>query len=99
MGRILADPRVTLDNVGAALRIYDNIRRPIGNGVVEKSRMTGFMYEFNSPGFENSEKLTEDDLTSLGAQIRNQWCWQWETDPDDDWTLTELALDGLQLPN
>ena len=94
----MSDNRITLENVGAALRIYDSIRRPLGNGVVERSRMTGFMYEFNSPGYEDSENLTEDDLRHLGDQIYNQWCWQWETLPDDDWAIAEAALDGLEAP-
>lgn len=96
LGRILSDDQVTLTNIEDALTIYDAIRRPFGNGVVEKSRMTGFMYEFNVQGYEESNNLSEDDLKDLGKLIDEQWCWQWETLPDKEWEETESRLAELQ---
>ena len=61
LGRILSDFRVNPNNIEAALKIYNDIRRPFGNSVVERSRMTGFMYEFDVEGFQHSEDLSEED--------------------------------------
>ena len=56
-----------------ALSAYEAGRLPMANHVLQGSRESGDMYEFNGP--------LADDLPRLGPQIGRQWDWLWETTP------------------
>ena len=57
--------------------------------------MTGFMYEFNVSGFEDGDSLSGEGLIELGKLINDQWSWQWETSPDEEWEEAEKMLAEL----
>ncbi len=48
----------------------------MANHVVEGSRQSGDMYEFNGP--------LGEDLTLLGPQIGSQWDWLWQSTPQSE---------------
>ncbi|KAI0919700.1 hypothetical protein AcW1_003116 [Taiwanofungus camphoratus] len=66
LAALLAHPAVTLETLPRALQVYDEIRRPFSQGVLRRSRDTGFLLELNSPGFEDltEEKSAEGNVTS-----------------------------------
>jgi salicylate hydroxylase len=51
LGRLLAHPLTTLDNVPAALKAYQDVRLPAAQLVARNSKHTGWMYQFNMPGY------------------------------------------------
>lgn len=99
LGQILADPAISGSNVPAALAIYDTVRRPFGNGVVERSRSTGFLYEFNElPTGLDEEKIKRgdrDELQKLGTVIHDKWTIQWTTMPDVEWRVARDSLANI----
>lgn len=80
----------------SALKIYDTIRRPFGNGIVERSRSTGFLYEFNElPDGLNDAKMMEGDqeeLQKLGMAMQEKWSIQWSALPDVEWRAAQDML-------
>lgn len=71
------------------LEIYDQIRQPKGNHVLELSRSNGLLVQFNAPGFED---LSADRLVDLGKQSERRWAWAWTPTADED---LEKALSML----
>ena len=55
------------------------------------SRETGLLYEFNLPGYENSDG---ESLKRIAERIYENWSWQWKLDVEDDWTKAELLLNA-----
>lgn len=47
LGRLLAHPRIKPSNVRSALGVYNLVRRPFANAIVERSRDVGLLYEFD----------------------------------------------------
>lgn len=92
LGRILSHPNMGKDNLATALKIYDSVRRPIVKKVTGRSRLSGLLYEFNAPGFEDIIVISEEKYKALGDMINDQWSWQWKTLPDEDWLTTERIL-------
>ena len=108
LGRLLADPRVSLAEVPAVLKLYERVRLPFANDVARRARDVGLMYEFNAPGYydgpesatatERSDKDTERDreeLDRLGDAIHKMWEWQWTENADAQWVQAEMALNDL----
>ena len=77
LARILASSLTTRETLGHALRAYEHVRLPMANAVLQGSRDSGFMYEFNYPGLE-------DHYAALGPVIQSQWDWVWATHPDEE---------------
>ncbi|OAX42230.1 hypothetical protein K503DRAFT_683764, partial [Rhizopogon vinicolor AM-OR11-026] len=51
LGRLLAHPLTTLDNVHAALKAYQDVRLSVGQFVARNSEAMGDMFEFDAPGY------------------------------------------------
>lgn len=95
LGRILAHPAVNLRNVHEALQVYQKVRLPIANTVVERSRTTGLLYELNYPSALGclDEDATEGDLVeNFIDAVYGQWTGQWEGLPSEDWARAEDLL-------
>lgn len=96
LGRLLSDRRVTSKNVNTALQVYDTIRRPFGNGIVERVRAAGLLYEFNGmPSNIREEGIRSGDmqeLRKLGESIYQKWEIQWTELPDEGWRDAERLL-------
>ncbi|EIW63582.1 FAD/NAD-P-binding domain-containing protein [Trametes versicolor FP-101664 SS1] len=76
LAEILGHPRATLSTIPQALAAYETVRLPMANHVLNGSRESGDMYEFNGS--------LGDDLVRLGPQIGSQWDWLWETTPEGE---------------
>lgn len=53
LAAILADPKVTLTNLAAALKIYDGLRRPFSQAMQRCSRGTGHLNHLLRAGWED----------------------------------------------
>jgi len=85
LARILGHPDATLSTLPHALLAYEHVRLPLANRVLQGSKDSGELYEFNGH--------CEDDLQTLGPAIGKQWDWLWETTPERE---VERALAWMQ---
>lgn len=78
LGRLLAHPITTLDNVPAALKAYQDVRLPFTQFVARESKHTGNMYNFCAPGYyDGTNRGTErEEMVILREKILDQWDWQ-----------------------
>ncbi|KAI5117644.1 hypothetical protein M0805_001300 [Coniferiporia weirii] len=101
LGRLLSSPFVTKSNLTSVLKAYDTIRRPFGNAIVERSRATGFLYEFNElPENIDEDKVragSMDELDKLAREIYERWEVQWTSMPDVEWKAAEKFLQDISL--
>ena len=86
LAMILSHPAVTLANLPAALKIYDDIRRPFSQGVVRGSANNGTNYHLCRAGWENvsAEESREgryprELLGMLEEELLKQMRWMYET--------------------
>ncbi|CCL98471.1 uncharacterized protein FIBRA_00469 [Fibroporia radiculosa] len=91
LAALLGHPGTTLENVDQVLKVYDEIRRPFSQEIVEKSRGNGLKYDLRSPGLEwmTEEKsvtspLTPAQLEELGDSIEDAFTWVKTTSVMDD---------------
>ncbi|KAF8586521.1 FAD/NAD-binding domain-containing protein [Ramaria rubella] len=73
---ILGSPNTTKQALTTALRAYEHIRLPMASHVLQGSRDSGRMYEFNGP------QGTEYEV--LGPAIQKQWDWVNVSTPEED---------------
>lgn len=95
LGHILAHPAVDLSNVREALQVYEKVRLPVANAVVERSRTTGLIYEFNYPaafGCHDEDASLEEMAEHFIDTVYGQWTWQWEGLPSEDWVKAQETL-------
>ncbi|EMD35854.1 hypothetical protein CERSUDRAFT_106536 [Gelatoporia subvermispora B] len=95
LGRMLTDPRTTLDLVPEVLRIYQSIRLPFSSTVVSLANETGLMYEFNAPGHYDGSDVPDERgcLEQLGRDIAQQWSWQTDETFFEHWKRAEKAFE------
>jgi len=99
LGRLLSHPAVNKTNLNTALKVYQSVRLPFASSIVERSRETGFIYEFNSPGLEWEDDANMKPSTEKIVQaVYDQWSWQWEKTPDMDWAQAEKLLYEMLQP-
>ncbi|EEB89088.1 hypothetical protein MPER_12861, partial [Moniliophthora perniciosa FA553] len=83
---VLGHPRTTRKDVHRALRIYDEIRRPMAHRVQENTRQNGRYYSFELDGID-LDQLDPDEqwdiLQRMGKKFVKNWEWAWTTSVDD----------------
>ena len=94
----MAHPSINRSNLFYALEVYDTIRRPIGNDVVERSLKMGFLYELHpdylAPNI-NVARLRPGDrgeLKRLVDQMSEIWTFHWKEMPEQDWERAKEIL-------
>ncbi len=90
---ILSHPSVTLSNLPAALKIYDDLRRPFSQGVQRGSERNGENYHLRRPG-SGWENITAEDsrsgryprewLKDIAEDVQAQMRWTFEANVEDD---------------
>ncbi|KAN0094543.1 hypothetical protein V8E55_002830 [Tylopilus felleus] len=71
LGRLIAHPLTPLSRVQDALRVYQEIRLPIGSSVATLSGSTGWMYGFMAPGYYDGTRHGDDlDERGIGSYER-----------------------------
>lgn len=85
IGTLLGHPGTTRESVAHALRVFDQVRRPLATKVWEKSRLNGqyFTFNMNTVDFSNlkGEQLW-GKLQILGQTFAKNWEWSWTTSID-----------------
>lgn len=67
--RLLSHPSINSSNLAEALRVYDHVRLPRANKVLESSLEAGDVYEFaGHPG---------DDEAKLKQELETRFDWIW----------------------
>ncbi|KDQ57982.1 hypothetical protein JAAARDRAFT_177120 [Jaapia argillacea MUCL 33604] len=91
LSALLVNPLCTRSTLRRALEIYDTVRVPIANRVLEGSRSNGMMYEFNSPGYFQDEVRSKEGagwdmekLKEMGEEFERRWMWAWTTTAEGD---------------
>ena len=78
--------------------MYDAIRRPIGNDVVERSLTLGFLYELHpdylAPDIDAARLRAGDraELQKLADQMKQIWTFHWQDMPERDWERAQELL-------
>ena len=96
LGRLFSDKSVSKADILGVLRIYDTIRHPFGNGVVERARSTGFLYEFNNVppeiDVQRARQGSVEELKKLGDEIQKKWVIMYGALPDVEWQMAQSLL-------
>ncbi|KAJ7622250.1 hypothetical protein FB45DRAFT_838427 [Roridomyces roridus] len=93
LGRLLSHPTLTVASIPTALSIYSTIRQPFANHIVERSRITGLMYDLSVPGLYDGETGDEEEgLKQIGEAIKRELAWVGRHGIKDDWKRAEGML-------
>ncbi|EPQ52859.1 FAD/NAD P-binding domain-containing protein [Gloeophyllum trabeum ATCC 11539] len=94
LATLLTHPGCTREMLPEALKIYDSIRRPFSQSVLQSSKDVGLMYEFSWPGFtdedimrkaaDGSMHLDIEALHRLGELAAEVQAWSWRSTIEDD---------------
>lgn len=87
---LLAHPAVNSSNVDQALTVYDTIRRPRANKVLESSLEAGDVYEMRG-------ERTGSDWVKLKQELETRFDWIWEHNHDDDFPAAEEEMRRIGL--
>ncbi|OSX62801.1 hypothetical protein POSPLADRAFT_1141422 [Postia placenta MAD-698-R-SB12] len=100
LATILGHPSVTKETLANALLIYDEIRRPFSQQIVEKSRLTGIHYDLHCPGIENVTEgasaqgaISTRQLEAIGKKLDDLITWAGTSSIMDD---RDRALELLE---
>ncbi|KAG8730433.1 hypothetical protein FRC11_006717, partial [Ceratobasidium sp. 423] len=74
---LLSQPSVKRANLADALQVYDSVRRPRANKIVETSSEAGDIYEF-------ALDRTGSDFSKLRHELESRYEWIWEHDHEED---------------
>lgn len=79
-------------NIADVLRIYQDIRLPFAQSVVDRSRDSGLMYEFNHPDYLFESDPSREKMEELGNAIGEKFQWLAQGGCDEDWDRAEGLL-------
>ncbi|KAF8142497.1 hypothetical protein K438DRAFT_1994904 [Mycena galopus ATCC 62051] len=98
LGRVLAHSSTTRATVSTALKVYSDVRQPFANGIVEKTRLVGLIYEFAAPGlYDGVDRENEaEGLREISAAIKREWEWVSQHGLQDDWRRAEKQLNDWE---
>ncbi|KAG2076333.1 FAD/NAD(P)-binding domain-containing protein [Suillus decipiens] len=90
LGRLLAHPLTTLDNVPAALKVYQDVRLPFAQFVARESARAGLLYDFDmsSAAREN----VQEELDIQKEKLLVQWEWEGKDSLVGEWLEAERKL-------
>ncbi|KAL4262743.1 FAD/NAD(P)-binding domain superfamily protein [Pleurotus pulmonarius] len=95
LGRLLAHPKATKENLPNILKIYQGIRLPFAQKTAERSRLNGLIYEFNHPDFPVNSKSSKEEMHTLGEAVGATFGWLAKGGCDEDWKNAEEQLNLL----
>ncbi|KAG1819184.1 uncharacterized protein BJ212DRAFT_1298430 [Suillus subaureus] len=88
LGRLLAHPLTTLDNVPAALKVYQDVRLLFAQSVARESARAGRLYDFDISSAAN----VQEELEIRKEQLLAQWEWESKDSPVTEWLKAERKL-------
>jgi len=90
LGRLLAHPLTTLDNVPAVLKVYQDVRLPFSQFVARESARTGHMYDFDMSS--TAQGNMQEQLEIRKEELLAQWKWEGKDSPIGEWLEAERKL-------
>lgn len=87
LGRILGHRNTTLQTIPEALKIYDRLRRPRGNRVLEYALESGDIWDGWGPGGDSLEGRRKDSTGRMD--------WIWDYDVEEDWASASTQLESI----
>lgn len=99
LGRLLAHPLTTLDNVPVALKAYQGVRLPFSQFVARESKRAGKMYNFCAPGYyDGTDRGNErEEMEILKEKIIDQWDWENKFEGEEGGAVAEFERAERQL--
>jgi salicylate hydroxylase len=82
LSNLLGHSSTTKSTISLALLAFDNVRRPVAAGVVERSSKNGELLGLGMDGIDFDKE--PERLGELGDAIIKNWEWCWETTVDED---------------
>ncbi|TFK36172.1 salicylate hydroxylase [Crucibulum laeve] len=70
LAALIANNHKGREGIPRLLEVYNSVRQPIGNYVLEISRIQGMHCQFNAPGFEDVREGDEVELMKLKSLIK-----------------------------
>lgn len=102
LAALLASPLCTKSTIPDITKVYDAVRRPAANRVMELSRIAGRLCGINTPGYEDVTEgaiVEAERLQKLVNTISKNWEWSWnESAEDDKRRALEMLTFALQIP-
>lgn len=90
LGRLLAHPLITLHNVSAALKVYQDVRLPFAQFVARESANMGRMLNFDMSSVTRGD--VQKELEIQREKIVAQWGWESKDSPIAEWLEAERKL-------
>lgn len=90
LGRLLAHPLITLDNVSAALKVYQDVRLPFAQFVARESAHTGRLLNFDMSSVARED--VQKELEIQREKMVAQWEWESKDSPINEWLEAERKL-------
>ncbi len=88
---ILAHPAATRARLPAALAVYDDVRRPFSQSVLQGSDRNGMNFQLRRAGWEgvsaedsHAGRYPQELLRAVGEEVKAQIQWVFETNIEDD---------------
>ncbi|KII86083.1 hypothetical protein PLICRDRAFT_165768 [Plicaturopsis crispa FD-325 SS-3] len=84
LAAVLGHAATTKDTLPRALAVYDAIRRPFAQDIVERSYQNGEWYSFDGDDFDVNapQEAQQRTLEKLGEMMKERWQWAWTTTLD-----------------
>ncbi|THU93322.1 FAD/NAD(P)-binding domain-containing protein [Dendrothele bispora CBS 962.96] len=100
LARILTYKTTTKSTLVAALKVYDEIRRPPSQYAAEVSRSNGMMYEYNHPDFVynspgHPDGPSREELEKMGQALGKTFLWLAQGHIRDDWIKAQEMLEKI----
>ena len=98
LSTLLASPLVTRAMLPTALKVYEEVRLPLANEVLRRSKLSAEIGTFNDSRFASllgrpSHDVDAGALWDMGHALIDNWKWAWTTNIDGD---EEKAVKLLQ---
>lgn len=101
----MSEGSTTSANASKVLKVYDSVRRPFANAVVETSRLIGLLYELKSASFgcedidiNNAREGSRVELRKVGEEIQSIWENMWSSLPDKEWSAAQALSKATLVP-
>jgi len=101
LASLLADPRTNLQTLPHVLQVYDAIRRPFSQDIVQRSRKSGMLYDFllspseaDGVAVDVAGDSAADNLARRSALAQQLMLWTNQTSVMDDRDRALQALDA-----
>ena len=102
LANVLSHPAVTLATLPAALKIYDDVRRPYSQGIAAGSAQNGSNFHLCRAGWEDvsvedsmAGRYPRELLGVLGEELRKQTSWMYDSSILDERAVLVERLGAL----